>query len=294
MELRQLEHFVAVAEEGHFSRAAERVHIVQSGLSSSIRSLERELGAELFIRTTRHVAMTEAGRQFLTDARSALAAAQRARDAVAGVRQLLRGHLTMGIMQVLEPIDLPAVLARFHGEHPGLEIDLRQAGASTLIEQLRAGVLDLAFVALPPDQLQGLDVTVISDEAMRVACPPAHRLATRKKISLADLADECFIGFSPSWAARIVIDRAFAAAGVRPRMAFELNDLRTVLGLVANRLGVAIVPRSVAKYRMPVKLIPLGEGAPRWQLSVVTRAGERPSAATRAFVDMLELDGNAP
>ena len=127
MELRQLEHFVAAAEEGHFSRAADRANIVQSGLSASIRALERELGTRLFDRTTRRVELTESGRALLTEARRVLGAAAAAREAVAGVEGLQRGTLSLGIMQSLGAVQLPALLARFHSSHPGVDIRLRQA-----------------------------------------------------------------------------------------------------------------------------------------------------------------------
>jgi DNA-binding transcriptional LysR family regulator len=289
VELRQLEHFVAVAEERHFSRAAQRVHIVQSGLSSSIRSLERELGAELFVRSTRRVELTEAGREFLPEARSTLAAAQRARDAVAGVEGLLRGRLAVGIMQVLDPVDLPALLARFRSEHPGVEVRLRQGAASVLVDEVRAGELDLAFVGLPEERLRGVDATVLTDEAMPVACARSHPLVKRSEVRLRDLRDETFVEFPPDWGARIAIDHTFAAAGIVRRIAFELNDVKTLLELVANGLGISIVPRSVSAYRLPVELLPLRGRAPRWRLSLVTRASEQRSAATRALVEMLGL-----
>src|SRR5690349_8323190 len=124
MELRQLEHFVAVAEEGHFTRAARRVHIVQSGLSASVRALERELGAQLLTRTTRRVALTEAGRALLEEARRTLAAAAAAREAVAAVQGVLRGRIAVGTLQASVAVDLPAALGRFHAAHPGVEIGL--------------------------------------------------------------------------------------------------------------------------------------------------------------------------
>ncbi len=119
MELRQLEHFVAVAEEGHFTRAASRCHISQSALSTSIRSLERELGSPLFVRTTRTVALTDAGRVLLDEARRTLAAAASARESVLAVQGLLRGSLAVGSPPAPGLIDQAALLARFRDRHPG-------------------------------------------------------------------------------------------------------------------------------------------------------------------------------
>jgi DNA-binding transcriptional LysR family regulator len=117
MELRQLGHFLAVAEERHFTRAAKRVHLTQSSLSSSIRSLERELGSELFVRSTRQVELTETGRALIPAARRAVVASEEARDAVAAVRGLVRGQLAIGAIQLRE-LNLPALLARYHRRHP--------------------------------------------------------------------------------------------------------------------------------------------------------------------------------
>jgi DNA-binding transcriptional LysR family regulator len=268
MELRQLEHFVAVAEERHFSRAALRVHIVQSGLSSSIRSLERELGTSFFVRSTRRVELSEAG--------------------------LLGGTLSIGIMQVLDPVDLPALLGRFRREHPAVEIRLRQAGAAVLVDEVRIGELDLAFVGVPPRDLEGVDATPLADEPMVMACALDHRLAGRDRIALRDLKDETFVEFPLDWGVRIAADRAYAAAGISRRIAFELNDVSTLLDLVANGLGIALVPRWVATNQRRVAIVPLRGRAPRWQVSVVTRRGGATSAAGRALSEMIPMRTWAP
>jgi DNA-binding transcriptional LysR family regulator len=294
MELRQLEHFVAVAEERHFSRAALRVHIVQSGLSSSIRSLERELGTSLFVRSTRRVELSEAGRALLPEARATLAAARRAREAVGAVEGLLGGTLSIGIMQVLDPVDLPALLGRFRREHPAVEIRLRQAGAAVLVDEVRIGELDLAFVGVPPRDLEGVDATPLADEPMVMACALDHRLAGRDRIALRDLKDETFVEFPLDWGVRIAADRAYAAAGISRRIAFELNDVSTLLDLVANGLGIALVPRWVATNQRPVAIVPLRGRAPRWQVSVVTRRGGATSAAGRALSEMIPMRTWAP
>lgn len=289
MELRQLEHFVAVAEERQFSRAAQRVHIVQSGLSSSIRSLERELGARLLFRTTRRVELTEAGRAFLPEARMALAAAQRARAAVEAVEGLLRGAVSIGIMQVLDPLDLPVLLARFRAQHPGVALRLRQAGAAVLVDEVRSGALDLAFAAVPGRGLRDLEAKMLADEPMLVACARSHPLADRERVRLRDLREESFVEFPPDWGVRIAVDQAFASAGITRQVAFELNDVRMLLELVVNGLGVSIVPRWVSTYGLPVALLPLQGRAPRWQLTLITPGHDRTGAAARALIEMVPL-----
>src|SRR5919198_4025886 len=152
MELRQLAVFVAVAEEASFTRAADRLHLVQSAVSASVRALERELGAALFDRTTRRVELTDAGEALLPEARNVLAAVGAAREAVDQVSGGLRGTLRIGTMQgqAMRAISVPRLLARFRAEHPGVEIQVGHTGGSVLMaEHVRAGRLDLAFVSLP-------------------------------------------------------------------------------------------------------------------------------------------------
>jgi DNA-binding transcriptional LysR family regulator len=292
MELRQLEHFVAVAEERHFTRAARRAHIVQSGLSASIQALERDLGTPLFARSTRRVELTAAGEAFLVEARRVLAAAAAAREAVAAVQGLLRGTLAVGIMQAHAAVDLPAVLGRFHARHPGVEVRLRQASSTALVEEVAAGALDLAVTAHPGPPPPGLVRRPLGTEAMQLACAPGHRLADRAGVRLADLRDEPFVDFVPGWGVRIAVDRAFAGAGITRRVALEVNDTPTLLDLVANGLGVAIVPLTVAARAGGLRLVPLRGRAPVWEEAVVHAAPQPVAAAARALLSMIaEEDG---
>ena len=138
MELRQLEQFVAVAEERHFGRAAVRCNVVTSVVSTSVRALEDELGAPLLRRTTRSVALTEAGAGFLVEARRCLAAASAARDAVAGVRDLLTGSLRLGGVPTFDILDQPAVLNRLRTQYPGLNIRYTRGTSTALLDAVRA------------------------------------------------------------------------------------------------------------------------------------------------------------
>jgi DNA-binding transcriptional LysR family regulator len=289
MELRQLEYFLAVAEEQHFTRAAQRVHIVQSGLSASVHALERELGTPLFVRTTRHVELTEEGRALVGEAREVLAAVERARDAVAGVRGLLRGRLSVGTIQALPVIDLPELLGRFRRLHPDVELRVRQAHAARLVEEVRNGRLDLAFVTHPVDLLHGVAHTRVAAERVLLVCPPGHPLAGRKHVRLEELADETFVEFQPGWATRIIVDEAFAALGIARRVACEVNDLPTLLDLVVHRLGITIVPRVLVLGRTDLCFVALRDEIPLWEVSLITPPGGAAGAAARAFVEMLPI-----
>ncbi|MFG1396589.1 LysR substrate-binding domain-containing protein [Roseixanthobacter pseudopolyaromaticivorans] len=300
MELRQLQHFIAVAEEGHFTRAAGRVNIVQSALSASIRALEGELGAQLFVRSTRQVRLTAAGSVLLDKARLILEAVGAARAAVVEVQSLQRGKLSVGTMQSLPPfLDLPALLARFHAQHPAIEIRLTQGGADHMLDCLREGRLDLAFFPLGEDA--GDVVTrMIACEEMVLACGPGHPLAGRADVQPLELARVPFVDFERGWGTRRQVDQIFAQANIQRRIAFEVNELGTLLDLVAQGLGVALVPEAIARGHHPaVGIAHLAGPEICWELVVAhvgTPGQAHANPAAHAFLDLLGAsgDGSAP
>ncbi|MHA6764100.1 LysR family transcriptional regulator [Streptacidiphilus sp. PAMC 29251] len=279
MELRQLEYFVAVAEECHFTRAARRLQVAQSGLSASIRSLERELGAALFLRSTRSVELTAAGQALLVEARRALSATDAAKDAVAAVQGLLRGSLSIGSLQCLHVVHLPAVLARFAADYPGLEIRLRQGGSNELTEQVRTGRLDIAFVSRPARCPESLLVDLLDAEPLVLACHPGHPFAARAQVDPAELREERFIDFEPDWGTRDLADQVLAAAGVDRRVALEVTDVHSLLDLVVSGLGVALVPQSFTVKTDRACFVPLAGAQPRWETVSVTGDPVNPAAA---------------
>ncbi|QQQ76231.1 LysR family transcriptional regulator [Saccharothrix sp. 6-C] len=283
MELRQLEYFVAVAEECHFTRAARRMHVAQSGLSASIRALEVELGAPLFVRSTRQVELTQAGRALLVEARRVLGTIDAARDAVAAVQGLLRGTLAVGSIQCLHAVHLPAVLARFHELHPGVELRLRQAGSGELVDLVRAGRLDLAFVT-SGRAADDLAVSTLSSEPLVLACAPELPFAERESVRLAELSGQAFVDFNPDWGTRDDVDRALATAGVDRRVAVEVNDVHSLLDFVGFGLGVALVPASFAAKQTRARFVELLD-APTAETLVVTTPTV--SAAASVLLDMV-------
>jgi DNA-binding transcriptional LysR family regulator len=289
MELRHLEHFAAVAEDQHFTRAADKLHMAQSALSESIRTLERELGTTLFERTTRRVALTEPGRALLVEARRTLAAAADARAAVAAVEGLERGHLSVGIMQNIGTVRSAVFFGHFRRRHPSIQLELRQASALTLADQVRDGALDLAFVALPAERLGGLDATALSVEPLLLCCSRSHPLASRRSVGLQELGDETFVEFQADWGVRMVVDRAFGGAGIHRHIAVEVNDTGMLLDLVAHDIGIALVPPPGAVYRASAVLVPLQRPAPVWEMSIVSRPGRPVNPAARTLMDLLPV-----
>ncbi|MFJ2769155.1 LysR family transcriptional regulator [Streptomyces sp. NPDC087300] len=182
MELRQLSYFVTVADELHFGRAAERLHIVQSAVSQQIRRLERELGAELFDRSPRHVRLTGAGERLLPEARAVLAAAERAREAVARPAGL-RLATSTGLGEHLD-----RVLAEFAARAPGVPVELVSAGARERLEQVVDGRVDAAFVR-STDPVPGVRIVPLWDDPLVAVLPAAHPLAARPELALGELAE---------------------------------------------------------------------------------------------------------
>ena len=292
MELRHLEYFVSVAEERHFTRAAERLLVSQSGLSASIRALERELGAKLFVRTTRSVELTGAGRALLSEATRALASVRAAREAVAAVQGLLRGTLSVGTEQCIAGVHVPELLARFREEHPQVEIRLRQAGSAQLAESVAAGRLDLAFVALCGPPPQGVRLLPLTEEPLILLCHPGHALAGGQEARWAELKGEALVDFQLDWGVRQLTERTFAAAGIERQVALEVNDVHSMIELVEQGLGVAVVPRHFARKPQASGLcaVPLTEGPqPVWEVSVALPAGDAASPAARKLCAYLDL-----
>lgn len=279
MELRQLEHFVAVAQECHFTRAAQRLHIAQSGLSASIRALEKELGATLFLRSTRQVQLTAAGQALLVEALRALSASNAAKDAVAAVQGLLRGSLSIGSLQCMHGVHLPELLSGFLTEHPGLEIRLRQGGSDELTELVRTGRLDVAFVSRPARDPENVVVSPLERETLVLACAPEHPAAQRTQAKLQDLMDEQFVDFPQGWGTRDLADRVLTAAGVERRVALEVSDVHSLLDLVAVGLGVALVPQSFRLKTDRVRFIELAGEVPAWETVSITADPPNPAAA---------------
>lgn len=293
MELRQLQHFIAVAEERQFTRAAHRVNIVQSALSTSIRILEKELNAPLFVRSTREVRLTTAGEVFLDKARLALEAIREARSAVAAVQGLKRGTLKIGTVQSLPAfLDLPSLLARFHERHPGIEIRLIQGSSTSLAERTRAGTIDAAFfpIGMSPTDLE---TTMIACDELVIACPRGHPLEGRSAVTIQELHDCPFVEFESGWGTRSLVDSRFGDASFSRRIAFEVSDLDTMLKLVRLGLGIALLPETiVAANRTTIGMAQLEPPELCWELVIAhlpmdIASVPGPQTAAAAFLALL-------
>ncbi|MFD9699759.1 LysR family transcriptional regulator [Lentzea sp. NPDC059081] len=286
MDLRQLEYFVAIADEGTFTRAAARVHVVQSAVSAAIKTLERELGTTLLDRNPKRVRLTEAGEALLPKARAVLEAVGEARDAVAQVEGGLTGTVRLGMLNAMTLIDLPALLGEFHRRHPGVLVRTSAAtsGSVGLVEQLLDRRLDLSFVSLPGEVPDGVVVDELAHSVMDLVVPTGHPLATRAEVPIGDLAGLDFIDSPLGYGNRAVVDRAFAAGAVPRRVTLEISDIFTGVDFVRHGLGIALLPGYILRDARDVTRLRVTGADLCWPLGLARPAGRTPSAAARALI----------
>ncbi|MGW5731761.1 MULTISPECIES: LysR family transcriptional regulator [Streptomyces] len=296
MELQQLRYVVAVAETGGFTRAAERCLVVQSALSHQIGKLEKELGARLFERTSRRVALTAAGEAFLPAARQALEASERARAEVAAVTGEIRGRLAIGAISTVTAVDVPGLMRAYHASYPQVTMRLVDGMSEVLVRGVRDGALDLAFLGVPPSfrtDDPALDSrTLVVDRHVAVVAP-GHRLAKEasgEPLPLERFADEVFVDFPAGIAARAQTDEAFQAAGLRRDVAFEAKGLDFFADLVRGGLGIALLPSRLVPRLPRLTVVPVKGGPVREERLVWRRTRNSPAAA--AFLESVP-DGPA-
>lgn len=285
MELRQLEYFVAVAEEANFTRAAARVHISQSGVSAQIRALERELGAELIDRSGGTATLTTAGQAALTQARATLAAAGSVRQSVDDVAGLLRGSVRVGMVTACTVPQLFDALARFHSEHPGVELTLQEGNSDRLVADVRSGELDLALVGVAARAPDGLESMVVIDEKIAAAVSPEHPLASQKRATLAQVNGYPIVSLPVGTGVRTVFDRDCEGVGITPSIALQASAPDAVADLAARGVGVAILSASmIDTYRDRLTAVELTDSTTSALLALVWT--QNPSAASATLVSM--------
>jgi DNA-binding transcriptional LysR family regulator len=285
VELRQLRYFVAVAEELHFRRAAERLHISQPPLSQQIRALEEELGFTLLVRTRRRVELTPAGAAFLRDARALLGELDRAVATARRIDAGQTGRLRINFVGSALLSIVPGTVERFRRARPGVALELRERPTVDQLRAVRAGVADLGLVRPPIEDDDELRVQIVLRERTVAALPTGHALAALSRVPLRRLAAEPLVLFPRDQAPGfhdLLID-ALAGVGSAPRVIQYAPEMLTIIGLVAAGTGVSLVPASVQRLALDGVAYRPVTGAPRSELAAITRAGDD-SALVRAFV----------
>ena len=288
MDLRQLRYLVALAEEQNFTRAAASEHIAQPALSQQIRRLEEELGLALVERTTRRVALTGAGELLVVRARRIMAELEAAESELEALRGVYTGHVTIGAMHTMGPVDLSLALARFRERHPDVGLTVREQSSEELAEMLRIDELDLAFLSVTERvESHGLGLHQLVSEELVVLLHREHPLAKQRRVRMTELEGEQFISFREGARLRELLVWAAREAGFEPRVTLESNESQRVRRLVARGLGVAILPRSDAEGPgADVAVATLTEPALTRDITLAWRAGRRHPPAAAEFLDL--------
>lgn len=292
MELRHLRYFIAVAEEGHITRAAERLGMQQPPLSQQIKAIERELDVQLFHRKPRGVELTEAGRALLDDARAIIARLDRAVETTRRTARGEKGRLCVGLTSPYHPF-VPQTIRAFREAFPSVALALEEDRSQELIGYLRNGQVDATFTRMPPVDPTGLVAVCVLEEPMLIALPASHALARNcaKGIPLKALADETFIGYlsQRTFGLRAATFAAYRAAGFNPRIGEEAPRMTSALSFVAAGLGIAFVPESLQRLRIDGVAYRRIEDAIKLTapLNLVSRRGD-PSPVVQQFLKLVK------
>ncbi len=309
MELTPLRYFVVIAAAGHMTRAARILRVSQPALSAAVKKLEADLGTDLLHRTPRGVELTEPGRVFLTHAQDIVRRADTARQDVRELVGLQTGVIRLGGGATATTYLLPPAVSAFRRQHPGLRFYVREAGSAAIAQAVSTGELDLGIVTLPAapsnaahantpstaprrppsparrtPKAEGLVLTPLVQDDLRLITPPGHRLAGRRAFRWADVAGEPFVGFEAGTAVRDVIDSASTAAGVTLSVVMELRSIESIKQMVAAGIGVGLVSR----FALPAgQGLVCKDGPLSRSLALARSASRMPSPAAAAFQAIL-------
>ncbi|MFE0202138.1 LysR family transcriptional regulator [Streptomyces sp. NPDC058985] len=289
VELQQMRYVIAVAETNSFTRAAQRCLVVQSALSHQIARLEKELGARLFERTSRRVRLTPAGAAFLPAARQCLDAAERAAAEVAAAVGEVRGRLAVGLIPTVAAVDVPAVLKDFQQRHPKARISLSVGASDELVEQVREGEIEVAFLGIPVTaRPRGVMARKLAQERLVAVVAPDHPLAGEASVDLRRLSSEVFVDLPAKTAGRAQSDLAFTAAGLTREVAFEVTNADYLARLVGAGLGVALLPPAYVAGLAGMATIEVTDAPARAEYVIWGRESRTPAAA--AFLELLGIE----
>lgn len=285
MELRQLEYFVAVAEEANFTRAADRVHVSQPGISAQIKALENDLGAPLFDRAGRVARLTEVGVAALPYARAALDAVTDLQEIVDDVKGLVRGHLTIGMVTGCEIAPLFAALATFQSAHPGIELELAEDTSTDLIDATSTGLVDIALVGTAGAPPPHLSSHVLISEGLVALVRPDNPLARLRRVPLAVLAEHRLVTLPKGTGIRTVLHDALVDARLFEDVALVASAPAAVAEMASRDLGVAVLSESMAGAFPRLTAVPIDGITTPALLTLVWR--QRTSAALTALLPHL-------
>lgn len=286
MEVHQLRYFCAVAETGSFTRAAQRERVAQPSLSQQIMKLEKELGVRLFDRLGRSVRLTDPGQSFLPRARAVLWELKAAKDEVAERQSTVSGPVCVGVIPTIAPYFMPSRLALFSRKFPRTSITVVEDVTVRLMDRLRAGMIDLAVVALPA-RGHDLESYELRTERLYAIFPKNHRLAKKRTVLMKELREEPFLLLRDDHCFRETAIEVCKRARLLPQVIFESGQFSSILGMVGAGLGVSIVPEMALEQRSDCKFILITDERASRTIGVATLKGRFLSRVQRAFLTHL-------
>ncbi|MFC0332756.1 LysR family transcriptional regulator [Paenibacillus sepulcri] len=291
MEFRQLQYVIQIAKEKNFSRAAEKLHIAQPSLSQQLSKLEKEIGVLLFRRTTNSVEMTHAGSVFVDKAQNILDSIEQLKQELDDIAHMRKGKLVVGSLPITGSHVLPLVLPVFGRRYPEIEVALVEDSSFRLEQLTASGQTDLSLLSLPLHE-PSLAWEPLIEEEICLAVPPEHPLALKNEaVNIQDLAQEPFVLLKKGQGFRQIAIELCEKAGFQPRIVFESGNIETVQSLVAAGMGIAFVPKMVARakwYEFAPAYLPFAEPAPSRTLVIASRKGRYLSKAAEAFIETMK------
>ena len=284
MEIHQLRYFVAVAEEGSFSRAAAREHVAQPSLSQQIQKLEAEMDQRLFDRLSRSVVVTEAGKCLLEYARKILVEIAESRRCLDDLKHDVAGRLTIGAIPTMAPYVLPKLIGRFQARHPKVELEILEDTTESLALRLEEGTLDIAIMS-SCQQSPTLEAHLLGKEALFVLLPNQHRLAKKKKTCWSDLKSEKFLLLHEVHCLSAQVCQLLATHDLRPELALRGTQLATIAQMVATGMGVSVVPEMMVEHDLPTGCValPFTPPVPTRELNLLRNPLRHETKAAAAF-----------
>lgn len=292
VDIRHLSVFVAVAQDLSFTRAAERLMLAQSAVSTTVRELERELGVLLFDRSHRQIRLTAAGDDLLARSLDVIDRMRQIGEVVGVSHGGVRGVVTIGLMTAVTLVDVPGLLGRFHAENPEVTLQLRAArlGSSGLITQLERGEIDLALLSVVDGLPASLHGEVVASSPFVLVVPEGHRLAGRASATLAELDGESFVDVPQGYGSRRIIDDAFARSGTSRRVLVEVAEIGTAADYVPHGLGIALVPEFAATGTAGTHVVRLAESIPPFEVWLAVARRRPLLRATAALMEVLRRE----
>lgn len=287
MNLVRLRYFLAIVDEGSFTRAAERVSVAQPAISQQIAKLETEVGERLFHRRSRSVTLTQAGQALLPHARAIFTHVDHARQDIAAITGLVTGRLSIGMVQPLPDRQFLRLIGAFRRDHPGVELTLMEDETDALLAALHHGQVDIAVIGLGRHDPapRHLDLTLLAREPVVVATHPDHPLAARNSVTLRALRREPIITLTSASKLRDTLETACRDAGFTPHIVAETSHLDVVIDLVAEGLGIAILPQSALRSSDHVAQLTLSRPRLERRLLLASPPTET-TPATRALLEL--------